>query len=104
MIALGAIRRRAWLLFPLLTAAGPSGCFRQTVHSGLTPSETVVQREMVATWLWGIIPATPIDVRPVCQVGVAKVETQQTFINGLAAVVTLGLYSPQWVRVTCAEG
>ena len=62
----------------------------------------VVDRQFVATWLWGIVPAKPIDVRQECPSGVAKVETEQSFVNGLVGVVTLGIYSPQHLRVTCA--
>jgi hypothetical protein len=80
-----------------------TACFHQTVHSGLTPADTVVEKEFVATWLWGIVPAEPIDVRQTCPSGVASVETQQSFMNGLVAVFTLGIYSPQRVRVTCAS-
>ena len=79
-----------------------TGCFHQKVHSGLTPSETIVEKEFVATWLWGIVPAEPIDVRQQCPSGVATVETQQSFLNGLVGALTLGIYSPQRLLVTCA--
>jgi len=81
-----------------------TACFHQKVHSGLTPSDSVVQREYVATWLWGIVPADTIDTRRECPSGVATVETRQTFLNGLVAVLTLGIYTPQSLRVTCATG
>jgi hypothetical protein len=35
--------------------------------------------------------------------GVAMVETEQSFVNGLAALVTIGIYTPQHVRITCAS-
>ena len=81
-----------------------TGCFHQKVHSGLTPSETIVEKQFVATWLWGIVPAEPIDVRQQCPSGVATVETQQSFLNGLVGALTLGIYSPQRLLVTCATG
>jgi hypothetical protein len=80
-----------------------TACFHQVVQSGLTPSSTVVEKPFVATWLWGIVPADPIDVRQSCPSGVATVETQQSFMNGLVGVLTLGIYSPQRLRVTCAS-
>lgn len=82
----------------LTTAA----CFHQSVQSGLQPSSTVVEHEFVATWLWGIVPAKPIDVRETCRSGVAQVETEQSFVNGLVGVLTIGIFSPQRLRVTCA--
>jgi len=93
-------RLRLVLLAPLALLG--SACFHQSVSSGLDPSSTVVDHQFVATWLWGIVPAPPIDVRQTCPTGVAKVETEQSFVNGLVGVVTLGIYSPQHLRVTCA--
>lgn len=95
--------RRYPFLLALILLAG-TACFHQTVRSGLTPGTTVVEDEFVATWLWGIVPAEPIDVRQQCPSGVAIVETQQSFMNGLVSVFTLGIYSPQRLRVTCAVG
>jgi hypothetical protein len=80
-----------------------TACFHQTVQSGLEPSTTVVERQFVATWLWGIVPAQPIDMRQSCPSGVATVETEQSFLNGLVGVLTIGIYSPQRLRVTCAS-
>lgn len=81
-----------------------AACFHQAVHSGLTPSPTsVVEEQFVSTWLWGLVPAKPIDVRQSCPTGVATVETQQSFVNGLVGAVTLGIYTPQHLRVTCAS-
>lgn len=95
------LRRSRTILSALLVST--AGCFQQTMHSGLTPSTTIVEHEFVATWLWGIVPATPIDTRQSCPSGVATVETQQTFMNGFVGVLTLGIYSPQSVRITCAS-
>ncbi len=83
-------------------AVSGSACFHQSVSSGPAPSSNVVDHQFVATWLWGIIAAKPIDVRQECPSGVAKVETEQSFVNGLVGIVTLGIYSPQHLRVTCA--
>ena len=94
------LRRTALLAAAVVLS---TACFHQTMHSGLTPSTTVVEKQFVATWLWGIVPATPIDTRQSCPSGVATVETQQTFMNGFVGVLTLGIYSPQSVRITCAS-
>jgi len=37
-----------------------------------------------------------------CESGVAKVETQHSFVNGLVNVLTSGIYTPLTVTVTCA--
>jgi hypothetical protein len=93
--------RRASIAF-LLCATVLTGCFHQVIQTGRTPGAATLEKEYVATWLWGIVPAKPIDVRQQCPGGVATVETQQTFMNGFVQVLTLGIYSPQYLKVTCA--
>jgi Bor protein len=80
-----------------------SGCFHQIVQTGRTPGTTVVERPWTATWLWGLVPAEEISVVAQCPNGVATIETQQSFLNGLVGGLTLGIYTPQEVRVTCAS-
>lgn len=80
-----------------------SACFHQIVQTGRTPGTTVVERPWTATWLWGLIAADEISVVAQCPNGVATVETQQSFLNGLVGGLTLGIYTPQEVRVTCAS-
>jgi hypothetical protein len=81
-----------------------TGCFRQVVQTGRTPSATVIDRPWVATWLWGLVPATPIDVSAQCRSGIATVTTEETFMNGLVHLLTLGIYAPRHVTITCATG
>jgi len=81
-----------------------SGCFHQVVQTGRTPGPTVVKKPWTATWLWGLVPATPIDVTQNCPGGIATVETKQSFMNGLVGALTLGIFTPRDVTVTCATG
>ena len=37
-----------------------------------------------------------------CPDGVAKVETQLSFLNQVVHILTLGIYTPMDIRVTCA--
>jgi hypothetical protein len=94
--------RRRWystLVMVLVTSA----CFHQVVQTGRAPSQTIVDKPWVTTWLWGLVAAEPIDVRRECPSGTAIIETETSFMNGLASVVTLGIFTPQHVRVTCAS-
>jgi hypothetical protein len=84
-------------------AIGLSACFHQVVQTGAPAGTTVVDKEYVATWLWGLIPANELDVRQQCPGGVATIETEQSFMNGLVGLITLGIYTPQHVRVTCSS-
>lgn len=81
-----------------------TGCYHQVVQTGRPPGPTVVKKPWTATWLWGLVPATPIDVTRDCPSGVATVETKQTFLNGLVGALTLGIFTPRDVTVTCASG
>ena len=87
-----------------LLALSTAGCFHQVVQTGRAPSATVVDKPWVSTWLWGLVAAQPIDVRQQCPSGVAVITTEQSFINGLLAVVTIGIWTPQHVQITCATG
>jgi hypothetical protein len=81
-----------------------SACFHQVVQTGRCPGTTTVRKEWTATWLWGLVPATPIDVTRDCPSGIATVETQESFMNGLVSLLTIGIYTPRDVTVTCASG
>lgn len=59
-----------------------SACYHQVIQTGRTPGPTTVEKPWTATWLWGIVPATPIDVTQNCPGGIATVETKMTFMNG----------------------
>jgi hypothetical protein len=93
-------RKRWWS--PLVLALGCGACYHQVVQTGRTPGTTVVDKPWVSTWVFGLVPATEIDVRRECPSGIATVETETSFVNGLVGVVTLGIYTPQHARVTCA--
>ena len=96
--------RTASRLSLVVSALLLSACFHQIVQTGRTPGTTVVERPWTATWLWGLVPAEEISVVAQCPNGVATIETQQSFLTGLVGGLTLGIYTPQEVRVTCASG
>jgi hypothetical protein len=79
-----------------------TGCYHQVVSTGLPAGETKVAKPWTATWVFGLVPATPIDVRAQCPNGVAEVDTQMTFLNGLVSGLTLGIFTPRSVTVTCS--
>jgi hypothetical protein len=83
-------------------ALSTAACFHQVIQTGRTPSEAVVEKQFVSTWLWGLVPAQPVDVRQQCPSGVAVIESEQSFANGFVSLLTLGIYTPQHVRITCA--
>ena len=45
---------------------------------------------------------TLVETATKCPDGLAKVESQQTFLNGLVGILTFGIYTPMRITVTCA--
>jgi hypothetical protein len=81
-----------------------SACYHAVVETGRPAGTTVVQKPWVSTFVFGLVPAQAIDVSAQCPGGIAKVETQQTFVNGLVGALTFGIYTPQSATITCAAG
>lgn len=79
-----------------------AGCYRAVVDTGRAPTATVIEKPWKPTFILGLVPASEIDTAAECPGGIARVETHQSFRNGLVAVATLGIYTPQHVRITCA--
>lgn len=95
--------RRRWVPLALL-AVSASACFHQAVNTGRPAGSTVVDLPWVQGWLWGLVSPQPIETRTQCPSGVATVVTEMSFMNGLVAGLTLGIYTPQHVTITCATG
>src|SRR6266581_4579730 len=80
-----------------------AGCYHATIDTGLTPSTTVIDKSWASGWLWGLVPPSAIETAKKCPQGVAKVETQHSFLNQLVSALTGGIYSPMAIKVTCAQ-
>ena len=92
--------RGPWLSLALVAVLG--ACFHQVIDTGRARGTVVVDRPWVSTWLWGLVAAEEIDVSAQCPQGPALIVTEQSFANGLVGLVTLGIYTPQHLTVTCA--
>ena len=92
---------------PRLTAATAvillSGCYHATIETGLTPSTQVLEQSFASSWIYGLVPPKTVSTTSRCPDGVAKVETQLSFVNQLVSFLTLGIYTPMHIRVTCAQ-
>jgi len=80
-----------------------AGCYHSIIDTGLEPGPVAYHEEWETAWLVGLIPAE-VDARGVCRGPWARVETQQSFLNGLVTILTLGIYAPHEVEVVCASG
>jgi Bor protein len=93
-------------LRPLLVAvvaAFISGCYHITVVTGAPPSPTVIDKPWQMSFVYGLAPPPEINVRDQCPNGVAKVETQQSFLNGLVSALSSGIVTPIQATITCAS-
>lgn len=90
------------VLAAALALTTSTACFHATVETGRPAGATVIQKPWVSTFIFGLVPASEIDVTRQCPGGVARVETQQSFVNGLVGILTFGIYTPQSATITCA--
>lgn len=79
-----------------------AGCYHATVETGATPSTEVIHKAFASSWIYGLVPPSTVSTAERCPNGVAKVETQHSFVNQLVGFLTLGIYTPMEIKVTCA--
>lgn len=77
-------------------------CWHAIITTGRAESSTVIEHQWASSFVYGLVPPDPVDVESQCKGGVAKVETQHSFLNGLVAFLTLSIYTPIDIKVTCA--
>lgn len=92
---------RAALAALLLPTAA---CYHQIVDTGRPAGTTVIDKPWQLSFVYGLVPPPEVNTAAQCPGGVAKVETQHTFLNGLVMYVTFGIVTPMRVTVTCAAG
>lgn len=69
--------------------------------TGLPAGSTVVEEPWASAFLNGLVPAR-VDVSDECPNGIASATREISFLNGVVGTLTLSLYTPQSVTVTCA--
>jgi hypothetical protein len=92
------IRRAA----AVVTAFALTGCYHAVIQTGRPESSDVISIKWANGFIYGLVPPPVVETAARCTNGVAKVETQHSFLNVLAQVVTFGLYTPMQIDVTCA--
>jgi Bor protein len=78
-------------------------CYHATIETGLPPSPKVIDKGFASGWIYGLVPPSPVKAMSECPNGVSKVETQLSFVNQLVNFLTLGIYTPMSIKVTCAS-
>ena len=92
-------------LLVLVAVVALSGCYRHVVDvGGGAPHGPVVYDRWEHFWIAGLIGEVRVDVEQLCPSGHATIEARQSFLNGLVAGLTSGIYTPTTVRVRCRDG
>ncbi len=80
-----------------------SGCYHVQVNTGKAPSDTVIDIPFATSLINGLVPPKVVETAEDCPAGVALVESKLSFVNLLVGAVTLGIYTPMHITVTCAD-
>jgi hypothetical protein len=97
------MRRTTRMAVLTLLLLGATGCYHATIETGASPSAQTVEKKWASGWIYGLVPPSTINTKEKCPNGVAKIETQQTFVNQVVGILTLGIYTPMDIRATCAQ-
>ena len=92
------IRRAA----AVVAAFALTGCYHAVIQTGRPESSDVISIKWANSFIFGLVPPPVVETASRCTNGVAKVETQHSFLNGIAAIVTFSIYTPMQIDVTCA--
>jgi hypothetical protein len=97
--------RRNALLLPIAAFCILPACYHATIQTGATPDTTAtIEQNWASGWIYGLIPPSTVSAAAKCTSGVAVVETQHSFLNQVVGFLTLGIYTPMSIKVTCAAG
>lgn len=77
-------------------------CYHATIETGLPAGTEILEQSFASSWIYGLVPPKPVSTMAKCPGGVSKVETQLSFVNQLVSLLTLGIYTPMAIKVTCA--
>ncbi len=81
-----------------------AGCYHVTVVTGAPAAQQTIDKQWQNSFVIGLVPPAELAAKPTCAQGVAKVETERSFLNGLVGAITYNIYTPIHVTVTCASG
>lgn len=94
--------RRGMRAVSALLVLALAGCYHATIDTGLQPSGQKVEKKWAHSFLYGLVPPSTVETSSKCPNGVARVETQLSFLNQVAAILTASLYTPMKIEVQCA--
>jgi len=85
-----------------LVALCLTGCYHASVETGRAPGGQRIEQGWAGSYFGGLIGPSTVEARSACPHGVSRVETKHSFLNGLVGGLTLAIYTPMSIEVTCA--
>ena len=85
-----------------LVALCLAGCYHASVETGRASGSQHNEQGWAGSYFFGLVPPNTVEARSACPNGVSRVETKHSFLNGLVGIVTLSMYTPISIDVTCA--
>lgn len=79
-----------------------TGCYHATIVTGRPVSTDSIFVPWANSFVYGLVPPPTVAAAAKCPNGVARIETQHSFLNSLVGVLTFGIYTPIQIDVTCA--
>ncbi len=95
---------RRYFLVAAALVMGLSGCYHVTVITGAPAATSTIDKQWQNSFVLGLVPPPELDSKATCGQGVAKVETERSFLNGLVGALTWNIYTPMHATITCASG
>lgn len=91
-------------LLLVAVAVALCGCYHATIETSLEPSLRTIEDSWADAWVLGLVSPSTVETAEKCPDGVAKIETKLSFLNQLVGFLTIGIYTPMSIKVTCAAG
>ena len=90
-------------LFMAASIASMSGCYVNTIKTGLPAGPTVVEKK-AKFYIMGVVGEETFDLQQICPDGVAEIKESQEFADAVMQCITCGIYVPVTVKIRCASG
>lgn len=90
------------VLLAVITLALSTACYHAIVDTGRAPNGVQIEKPWANSFVYGLVPPDVVETASQCPDGLARVETRHSFLNGLVASLTFGLYTPMEITVSCA--
>ena len=89
-----------WL--PLLLLFGLAGCYRASFYTDPKLVRGLEHDQWTDFFIFGLVGSEDIDVRQFCEgKPIAEVKTGGNFATAFVSAITIGIYSPRKIYVTC---